>query len=195
LNIEAVYPPTHSYQSHTGHAPSATINHSMITITLTTTVTYSAFALLVSGQEEFRQTQLLTAGRDNGLFQALIWSLRMVTDKRISALLAPRTRRPSSANAVITREQKLLPVNIRTSNADLVEAAVFLRGETEAPLEVPAISMLRKELQRFDVHWELLEADASEIRALRRWASRTGRKTYTRLGSEHKVTVSSFCQK
>jgi hypothetical protein len=62
----------------------------------------------------------------------------------------------------------LLPVEIRTCCEDLIEAAVFLRAELNGANDGSAL--LRKQLQRFDVRWQLLPSDAAELLALQRWA-------------------------
>jgi hypothetical protein len=86
-----------------------------------------------------------------------------------------------------------LPVEIRTSNGDLVEAAEFLRAELNGADDGSAL--LRKQLLRFDVRWQLLPSDAAELLALERWAEtncRPGWAFYRDEVSRQSYRVSSY---
>jgi excisionase family DNA binding protein len=86
----------------------------------------------------------------------------------------------------------LLSVCIRTSDPVLIEAATFLREETKEVIEVEAVSILRYQLQRFDIQWELIPANADELKALRRWANRPAAKASQEIGSIGGVSVRAF---
>lgn len=137
-------------------------------ITVTATSTRSVHSLSRGRETPYRNAQDVDAG-GNGEIWAVIRSLQMISNEHIEILLCPKTRRPSPARILLNPEHLLL-VTIRTTNPDLIEAAIFLREEAPQLGETDLDSVLRYQLRRFDIRWELLPGRSQEIKALRRWA-------------------------
>ena len=166
---------------------------SPVTITLAITPTQSAFSLSGQRQTEYRNTRALVAGAENGLVQALIRSLEMITQRQVANLLTPKKRRPPLFEVQPERGVKMLSLTLRTSNPELIERAVILR-ETTYLVEIEAIAVLRHQLRRFNTRWELLPVSAPELKALRLWAGRPARQTDQRTSAKDRLGVSAYCE-
>lgn len=110
----------------------------------------------------------------DGIIEAVIHGLRTVTPGRLGRhhklLLAHEAALAivDPTSALPTSQQ--VPIEIRTSSRELIEAGMFLRSQAAFTVDVGAAHSLWQQLRRFDISWVLLPADSAEVTALGRWA-------------------------
>jgi excisionase family DNA binding protein len=156
------------------HIPNADSHNerSPVTITVVATRTRFAFSFTGSGQMIYKDSQLSSDG--NGLIQAVIQALQLMTGKRRTSLLALHHSAllKSQPNAHEGALPLMLPVTIRTSSAQLIEASIFLRTKTTDVIDLDAVRLLRHHFRRFDIRWQLIRPGAAELKSLRRFRRR-----------------------
>jgi hypothetical protein len=101
--------------------------------------------------------------------QALTW-INQYRTRRLLTLLQIYLR--DAENVPVEDLEIKLPIEVRTSSDDLIEAGNCLLEQRNDRSKPPLISEFRKQLLRFDVRWvKLYSDDAPELCALRRWAT------------------------
>ena len=148
---------------------------SALRFVLTNTPRHTAYSLSGPPTLTHRSAQPCNLVEGDALIAVCAHALAFITPKRETRQLAhlrewTAQENPCYADAN-TPNPLLLPVTICTCNDELIEAAIFLRGEPSR--YVPAgtsptlADLFQRQLQRFDVNWILLSADNEELAALR----------------------------
>jgi hypothetical protein len=144
-------------------------------ITVTTATGLAISSTTGSSEITHRYCQPCAVTGDDALRQAVTQALVMIDQYRLRRLLVLHRSYLRDVEDATPEQLGLvqLPVEIRTSSEQLVEAETYLRDEPKDSKDSPPqISEFRKQLLRFNVGWTRLYAhDAPELGALRKWAT------------------------
>ena len=151
-----------------------------LVLTVTATTNFLSYALTGPSQDAHRWARANKLGPDDGLLEALLEALQMLTAARTKKLLAAHRSYQSAVwfiknpGCIRPADFKPLPrhleLTIRTGSRNLIEAGTFLRQQRFDKVPTGIESELWCELNRFDVRWTELHHHAAELKALQRWA-------------------------
>ena len=141
-----------------------------IAVSVTTTPGFLIYGLSGPAELQHRLAEPSDLSPNDALIAAVLRALECITEKRANWLIKLHQQAGSLPSP--TRKDTApvrLPVEIRTANPDLIAAGQFLQEES-TDIQYQS-TRLRIQLQRFAVQWQLLPANAEELRALQRWGS------------------------
>lgn len=153
-----------------------------IELTVTSTDKHLAYSLNGPLELIHRSAQVSTLG-DDALLYATVKALEFISPNRVTRLLKIHRKHQASVIAdssdepvppdeqedTLEAKMNFLPVQIRTSSQELIEAGNILQSLSfdAVPLGLP--QALWVQLKRFEIQWQSLPLDSAEVSALQRW--------------------------
>ena len=145
-------------------------------VTITASDTRYGFAVNAQRKQTtaYRIARACDRGSTDNLLYAAVHACKVFNPRRVGyqlgLLQAWRAQQHPTYASSATRRPVLLPLTLRTSNADMLAAATYLRGHAlpagfnEATADIA--TRLQHQLKRFDCHWLLITPDDPDLTAL-----------------------------